>query len=98
MDLRLLFMSPDVETKRPILPWKFAVNNTFVSGARESGKSTFLKQMDILYGKPWSREKKTEFRSIIFKNTIDAMKTILTDGFRTLGENNIPEELQVPAC
>ena len=26
------------------------------------------------------------------------MKTILTDGFRTLGEKDIPEDLQVPAC
>merc|ERR1712048_957245 len=50
-------------------------------GAGESGKSTFFKQIDLLYGKPWSRDKRAEFRPIIFENTIDAMKTILTDGF-----------------
>merc|ERR1712032_407557 len=63
-------------------------------GASESGKSTFFKQIDLLYGKPWSREKREEFRPIIFENTIDAMKTILSDGFRVVGEEKIPKELQ----
>jgi len=66
-------------------------------GAGESGKSTFFKQIDLLYGKPWSREKKEYFRPIIFENTIDAMKTLVSDGFRTLGEDKIPKELQVRA-
>lgn len=64
-------------------------------GAGESGKSTFFKQIDLLHGKPWSREKKEYFRPIIFENTIDSMKTVVSDGFRTLGEDKIPKELQV---
>jgi len=66
-------------------------------GAGESGKSTFFKQIDLLYGKPWSRDKRAEFRPIIFENTIDAMKTILTDGFLTL-EGDIPADLEAKAA
>jgi len=66
-------------------------------GAGESGKSTFFKQIDLLYGKPWSRDKREEFRPIIFENTIDAMKTIIEDGFLTLEEGKIPHELQLRA-
>jgi hypothetical protein len=39
-------------------------------GAGECGKSTFFKQIGMLYGKPWSATDRANFRRIIHANTI----------------------------
>ena len=49
-------------------------------GAGECGKSTFFKQIGMLYGKPWTDEERTNFRRIIHNNTIQGMKTVIRDG------------------
>lgn len=63
-------------------------------GTAASGKSTLFKQLDILCGKPWSRAERKEYCPSIIENTVDAIKIILSNGFRTLG---IPAALQARA-
>ncbi|KAH7326211.1 G protein alpha subunit [Stachybotrys elegans] len=45
-------------------------------GAGESGKSTILKQMKLIYSQGFSKNEKLEFKPIIFNNIIQAFKTI----------------------
>lgn len=52
-------------------------------GAGESGKSTFLKQMRIIYGKDFSAEDLNEFKPIVYSNILKGMK-VLADARRKL--------------
>ena len=56
---------------------------SFFSGAGESGKSTFLKQMKIIHGVVFEPEQLKEFRRIIYQNMIKAMR-VLVDANRKL--------------
>jgi len=53
-------------------------------GTGEAGKSTFVKQMKILYGIGFSDEEKRTFRVDVLNNVIDGIK-ILIAGMDTLG-------------
>ncbi|KAI9224316.1 guanine nucleotide binding protein, alpha subunit [Blastocladiella britannica] len=53
-------------------------------GAGESGKSTILKQMQLIHGAGYSDEERAAYREIIFSNVIQSMKVIL-DAMETLG-------------
>merc|ERR1719199_1502189 len=68
-----------------------------ILGPSASGKSTFFKQFDILYKEPWTVEERQAYRPIIFENTIGAMKSLLSDGFRALGKTAIRAELRTNA-
>ncbi|KAL9551676.1 hypothetical protein MBANPS3_004151 [Mucor bainieri] len=46
-------------------------------GAGESGKSTLLKQMQIIHGGGFSKEERLSYREIIYSNVIESMKAIL---------------------
>eukprot|EP00301_Raphidiophrys_heterophryoidea_P000516 c10258_g1_i2.p1 GENE.c10258_g1_i2~~c10258_g1_i2.p1 ORF type:complete len:350 (+),score=103.82 c10258_g1_i2:212-1261(+) len=46
-------------------------------GAGESGKSTIFKQMKILYGKPATNEERSQYTTVIFSNTIDAVQKLV---------------------
>jgi G-protein alpha subunit len=46
-------------------------------GAGESGKSTVLKQMRLIYAQGFSKAEKEEWRAIIFNNLLSAFKVIL---------------------
>jgi guanine nucleotide-binding protein subunit alpha len=46
-------------------------------GAGDSGKSTVLKQMRLLYAHGFSRSEREEWRAIIFNNAMAALKQIL---------------------
>ncbi|POS83423.1 G protein alpha subunit, partial [Erysiphe pulchra] len=49
-------------------------------GAGESGKSTILKQMRLIYTKEgFSKQEKEEWRCIIFNNILDGLRTIVND-------------------
>jgi GTPase SAR1 family protein len=45
-------------------------------GAGESGKSTILKQMQILHKNGWTNEEKLRFRPIILQNLLGSMQTL----------------------
>jgi hypothetical protein len=51
-----------------------------LSGAGECGKSTFFKQIGLLYGKPYTATERLNFRRIIHANTIQGMKIVIEDG------------------
>jgi G-protein alpha subunit len=53
-------------------------------GAGESGKSTVLKQMRLIYAQGFSKSEKEEWRAIIFNNILSAFKVIL-DAMEELG-------------
>ena len=53
-------------------------------GAGESGKSTILKQMQLIHGSGYSNEEREAFKEIIFSNTVQSMRVIL-DAMETLG-------------
>jgi guanine nucleotide-binding protein subunit alpha len=54
------------------------VANTLVLGAGESGKSTILKQMRLIYTRDgFSKNEKAEWRIIIFQNIIDGLRMIV---------------------
>ena len=46
-------------------------------GSEESGKSTFIKQMKIIYAGGYSTEEKQKFGVIIVQNVISAMQTLI---------------------
>jgi hypothetical protein len=53
-------------------------NNINHIGAGESGKSTILKQMRLIYTKDgFSKNEKEEWRIIIFQNIIDGLRMIV---------------------
>ncbi len=54
------------------------------AGAGESGKSTVLKQMRLIYAQGFSKSEKEEWRAIIFNNILSAFKVIL-DAMEELG-------------
>ena len=47
------------------------------TGAGESGKSTVLKQMRLIYAQGFSKPEKEEWRAIIFNNLLGAYKVVL---------------------
>lgn len=49
-----------------------------VSGAGESGKSTILKQMKMIYAEGFSPADRKQWRVVIFTNLVNAFQTILT--------------------
>lgn len=55
-------------------------------GAGESGKSTVLKQMRLIYSQGFSKSEKEEWRAIIFNNILTAFRVIL----------DAMEELEIP--
>jgi len=46
-------------------------------GAGESGKSTILKQMQLIHGVGYSNEEREAFKEIIFSNTVQSMRVII---------------------
>lgn len=54
------------------------------TGAGESGKSTILKQMRIIYSEGFHMEERKEVRQVIFSNMIVAFK-IIAEEMRELG-------------
>lgn len=46
------------------------------TGAGESGKSTILKQMKLIYSQGFSRTEKLEWKPVIFSNIVQSLKTI----------------------
>ncbi|GFZ43926.1 Guanine nucleotide-binding protein subunit alpha [Saitozyma sp. JCM 24511] len=46
-------------------------------GAGESGKSTVLKQMRLIYNKPYDAEERDSYREIVYSNTIQSMRVLL---------------------
>ncbi|KFY71841.1 hypothetical protein V499_07987 [Pseudogymnoascus sp. VKM F-103] len=55
-------------------------------GAGESGKSTVLKQMRLIYSQGFSKSEKEEWRAIIFNNILTAFRVII----------DAMEELEIP--
>jgi guanine nucleotide-binding protein subunit alpha len=53
-------------------------------GAGESGKSTILKQMQLIHGVGYSDEERLAYKEIIYSNIIQSMKVIL-EAMETLG-------------
>ncbi|XP_030377777.1 guanine nucleotide-binding protein subunit alpha-11-like [Scaptodrosophila lebanonensis] len=49
----------------------------FILGAGEAGKSTLIKQMQIIYGKGYSNEQKRAFIPLIYRNIFVSMKTMI---------------------
>jgi len=52
------------------------VNKLLLLGSGESGKSTLFKQMITIYGKGFSDDEKRGFVSIVWKNILEAMRTL----------------------
>ncbi|KAI9005632.1 guanine nucleotide binding protein, alpha subunit [Hyaloraphidium curvatum] len=52
-------------------------------GAGESGKSTILKQMQLIHGSGYTTEEREAFKEIIFSNTVQSMRVIM-DAMETL--------------
>ena len=47
------------------------------TGAGESGKSTVLKQMRLIYAQGFSKNEKEEWRCIIFNNILSAFRQVM---------------------
>lgn len=57
-------------------------------GAGESGKSTILKQMKLIYSQGFSKSEKLEWKPVIFGNIVQSFQTI----YDAMNELNIPFE------
>ncbi|GAA5946743.1 hypothetical protein JCM3765_001996 [Sporobolomyces pararoseus] len=47
-------------------------------GAGESGKSTLLKQLKLLYSNPYSKIEREAYREVVYANTLQSMQAVLT--------------------
>lgn len=65
-----------------------------LAGAGESGKSTILKQMRIIYSEGFHLDERKEVRQVIFSNMIVAFK-IIAEEMRELGVNYEQPESEV---
>lgn len=54
------------------------------SGAGESGKSTVLKQMKLIYASGFSKSEKLEWKPVIFNNIVQSFRVIF-DAMNDLG-------------
>jgi guanine nucleotide-binding protein subunit alpha len=45
-------------------------------GAGESGKSTILKQMKLIYAQGFNKNERLDFKPVIFNNIVQSFKTI----------------------
>jgi guanine nucleotide-binding protein subunit alpha len=54
------------------------------SGAGESGKSTVLKQMKLIYAQGFSKSEKLEWKPVIFNNIVQSFRLIF-DAMNDLG-------------
>lgn len=66
------------------LPFQEFDNKLLLLGTGEAGKSTFVKQMKILYGIGFTDDEKRDFRIDILNNVVDSIK-VLIEGMDTLG-------------
>lgn len=57
-------------------------------GAGESGKSTVLKQMKLIYSQGFSKNEKLEWKPVVFNNIVQSFKVI----FEAMEELHIPFE------
>ncbi|BGP44183.1 guanine nucleotide-binding protein subunit alpha [Rhodotorula kratochvilovae] len=46
-------------------------------GAGESGKSTLVKQMRLMYANPYSDRERAEYREIVFTNALQSMQAVI---------------------
>ena len=65
-----------------------------LQGAGESGKSTILKQMRIIYSEGFHLDERKEVRQVIFSNMIVAFK-IIAEEMRELGDSYEKSESEV---
>ena len=68
--------------------------NLDTSGAGESGKSTILKQMRIIYSEGFHLDERKEVRQVIFSNMIVAFK-IIAEEMREIGMDYSNDESYV---
>lgn len=63
-----------------LVSWTFYSNarkTNFWTGAGESGKSTILKQMKLIWEGGYSDDERESFKEIIYSNTVQSMRVIL---------------------
>lgn len=56
------------------------------TGAGESGKSTVLKQMKLIYTQGFSKNEKMEWKPVVFNNVVHSFRTI----FEAMKELHVP--------
>ncbi|GAA5821121.1 hypothetical protein JCM3770_005526 [Rhodotorula araucariae] len=52
-------------------------------GAGESGKSTLVKQMRLMYAQPYSDRERAEYREVVFANALQSMQAVIR-GFQVV--------------
>ena len=52
------------------------LTSSSVAGAGESGKSTVLKQMKLIYSQGFSKNEKLEWKPVVFNNIIQSFRLI----------------------
>ncbi|KAI8038695.1 hypothetical protein M5D96_008603 [Drosophila gunungcola] len=60
-----------------LLLGKWSITQGRLPGTAESGKSTFFKQMRIIYGNGFSEKKKREYIKLVFQNIFMAMQSMI---------------------
>lgn len=60
-------------------------------GAGESGKSTIVKQMRLMYRDPYQDDEREAYREVVFSNTLQSMQAVIR-GFHIL-DVPVPEHL-----
>ncbi|GAA5987384.1 hypothetical protein JCM5350_005650 [Sporobolomyces pararoseus] len=63
---------------------------TLLLGPGESGKSTLVKQMRLVYSRPYSPDERRDFKEIVFSNTLQSMQVVL-HGFAILNVDFPPQ-------
>ncbi|GAA5887316.1 hypothetical protein JCM16303_006589 [Sporobolomyces ruberrimus] len=71
------------------------INNTvktLLLGPGESGKSTIVKQLRLVYSRPYGPDERLDFKEVVFTNTLQSMQVVI-EGFELL-KAGVPEELE----
>jgi guanine nucleotide-binding protein subunit alpha, other len=66
----------DIQLSSMRLRHRPACTNRAPTGAGESGKSTILKQMKLIYAQGFSKNERLEWRPVVFNNVVQSFKTI----------------------
>ena len=87
-----LGQQPDIKDERKQAEKRV---NLLLLGAGESGKSTFAKQMKILFLDGYTQDELLSYRNIIRSNCIMGMRTLLLESKKRDTYDELAEELRV---
>ncbi|GAA6030556.1 hypothetical protein JCM8097_006204 [Rhodosporidiobolus ruineniae] len=61
------------------------ISKALLLGPGESGKSTIVKQLKLIYGRPWTEEERRNYREVVFANVVHQTGQAVIAGYPVVG-------------